>query len=51
MSAILSSFASYFIEMIILMAIGVLGGFIGVKLRKHKDAKAGAVEAEATEAQ
>ena len=40
MSAFLSSFASYLIKMIILVAIGMLGGFIGIKLRKNKDSKA-----------
>ena len=39
MSAFLSSFISYLLEMIILVAIGLLGGFIGVSLRKKKNAK------------
>ena len=37
--------AQYLIIMVILAAIGCAGGFIGVKLRKYKDAKkAAAVE-------
>ena len=31
--------AKYVVEMVILLAIGLLGAFIGIKLRKHKDAK------------
>ena len=31
--------AKYVVEMVILLAIGLLGTFIGIKLRKHKDAK------------
>lgn len=31
--------AQYLVEMVILLAIGLLGAFIGIKLRKHKDAK------------
>ncbi len=41
MSAFLSSFASYLIKMIILVALGVMGGFIGVKLRQSSDRKKG----------
>ncbi|SEA59566.1 hypothetical protein SAMN02910384_01880 [Pseudobutyrivibrio sp. ACV-2] len=41
MSAFLSSFASYLIKMIILVALGICGGFIGVKLRKSNDRKKG----------
>ncbi len=40
MSAFLSSFVSYLVKMIILAAIGILGGFIGIKLRKSANAKA-----------
>lgn len=40
MSAFLSSFVSYLVEMIILAAIGILGGFIGIKLRQRSNAKA-----------
>ena len=31
--------AKYVVEMVILLAIGLLGAFIGISLRKHKDAK------------
>ncbi len=41
MSAFLSSFASYLIQMIILIALGLMGGFIGVKLRQASDRKKG----------
>ena len=41
MFAFLSSFASYLIKMIILVALGICGGFIGVKLRKSNDRKKG----------
>ena len=41
MSAFLSSFASYLIKMIILIALGVCGGFIGIKLRQSSDRKKG----------
>lgn len=36
--------AQYLIIMVILAAIGCAGGFIGVKLRKSKDAKKAAAE-------
>jgi len=39
MSAFLSSFASYLIKMIILVALGICGGFIGIKLRQSKNRK------------
>lgn len=39
MFAFLSSFASYLIKMIILVAIAILGGVIGVTLRKKKNSK------------
>ncbi|MCR5581099.1 MAG: hypothetical protein K6F66_05875 [Pseudobutyrivibrio sp.] len=39
MSAFLSSFASYLIKMIILVALGICGGFIGIKLRQSSDRK------------
>ncbi len=48
MSAFLSSFASYLIEMIILVALGIMGGFIGVKLRQSSDRKK-ELEAESSE--
>ncbi len=38
--------AQYLIIMVILAAIGCAGGFIGVKLRKSKDAKKAAVKEE-----
>ena len=41
MSAFLSTFASYLIKMVILVALGICGGFIGVKLRKSKNRKEG----------
>ena len=41
MSAFLSSFASYLIKMIILVALGICGGFIGIKLRQSSDRKKG----------
>ncbi len=41
MSAFLSSFASYLIKMIILVALGICGGFIGIKLRQASDRKKG----------
>ena len=44
MSAFLSSFASYLIKMIILVAIGVCGGFIGIKLRQSSNRKNGVSE-------
>lgn len=45
MSTFLSSFASYLIKMIILVAVGLLGGFIGIKLRISSNKKAEAEEA------
>ena len=36
----------YVIIMVILAGIGVLGGVIGIKLRKAKDAKAASAKAE-----
>ena len=39
MSAFLSSFASYLVKLIILVALGIMGGFIGVKLRQSKNRK------------
>lgn len=44
MSAFLSSFASYLIKMIILVALGICGGFIGIKLRQSSDRKKAASE-------
>lgn len=37
--AILSSFLQYVIILIILACVGVLGGFLGSRIRKNKDAK------------
>ena len=37
--AFLSSLATYLIEMIVLAAIAVCGVFVGIRLRKNKDAK------------
>ena len=31
--------AQYFLIMVVLAGVGVCGGFLGVKLRKNKDAK------------
>ncbi len=42
--AFLSSFLQYFIIMLILMAIAVVGVLVGYFLRKKKDAKAVASE-------
>ena len=39
MSAFFASFASYLVKMIILVALGIMGGFIGVKLRQSKNRK------------
>ncbi len=39
MMAFLASLLQYVVIFIILAGIGVLGGFLGVKLRKRKDAK------------
>ncbi len=39
MAMFFSSFASYLIKMIILVALGILGGFIGIKLRQFSDKK------------
>ena len=41
MTAFLSSFASYLIKMIILIALGIMGGFIGIKLRQASNRKKG----------
>ncbi|MCR5195181.1 MAG: hypothetical protein K6D38_02590 [Pseudobutyrivibrio sp.] len=41
MSAFLSSFASYLIKMIILIALGIMGGFIGIKIRQASNRKKG----------
>ena len=41
MTAFIGSFLQYFIEMVILCAIAVLGIFTGKKLRQNKDAKQG----------
>jgi uncharacterized membrane protein YfcA len=40
--AFLLCIVQYLIEMILLVAIGCLGAFIGIKLRKRKDAKVAA---------
>ena len=40
--------AQYLLEMIVIIAIGALGGFIGIKLRKRKDAKVAAGQADTT---
>ena len=39
MTAILGSFLQYLIIMVILAVVGVLGAFVGKKLRENKDAK------------
>lgn len=39
MSAFLGSFIQYVIIMICLVAVGLCGGYVGVKLRKNKEAK------------
>jgi hypothetical protein len=38
----------YIIEMIVLLAVGLLGAFIGIRLRKNKDAKNAAEQTAAT---
>jgi hypothetical protein len=38
----------YILEMIVLVAVGLLGGCVGIKLRKRKDAKASAEPAVTT---
>lgn len=40
--------AQYLLIMVVLAAIGGLGGFIGVRLRRKKDAKTAALRAENT---
>lgn len=40
--------AQYLLIMVVLAAIGGLGGFVGVRLRRKKDAKAAALRAENT---
>lgn len=39
MAAFFGTLMKYVIEALILLAIGICGGFVGVKLRKNKDAK------------
>ena len=41
MSAFFASFASYLIKMIILIALGICGGFIVIKLRQNSNRKNG----------
>ncbi len=43
----LTCIAKYLVEMVILAAIGGLGAFIGITLRKKKNAKADAAQADA----
>jgi hypothetical protein len=38
----------YVLEMIVLLAVGIAGACIGIKLRKNKDAKAAANQTAAT---
>lgn len=38
--AFLSSFVSYLLVMVIIVAVGFLGGFLGKKFRDNKDKKA-----------
>ncbi len=45
--AFISSFLQYFVIMVILAAIAVLGVFAGKKLRDRKDAKAAAEQNDA----
>lgn len=44
MITFLSSFASYLLKMIILIAVALLGGVIGVTLRKKKNSKEETIE-------
>jgi hypothetical protein len=46
--AFLLCILQYLIEMVVLVAIGCLGAVIGIKLRKHKDAKVVASQAGTT---
>lgn len=46
MAEFLLCIAQYLIIMVILAGVGILGGFIGIRLRKSKDAKAASAEAE-----
>ena len=39
----------YLVEMAVLAGVGLLGAFIGIKLRKHKDAKTAAAQTDTTE--
>ena len=39
----LASFIQYLVSMIVLAAIGILGGILGKKLRDRKDAKDAAI--------
>ena len=47
MIAFINSVLSYLLLMVIIVALCLLGGFIGLKLRKNKDAKDAIIESEA----
>ena len=48
MADFLLCIGKYIVEMVVLAAIGGLGAFIGIKLRRHKDAKVAAVQTDTT---
>ena len=39
----------YLVEMAVLLGVGLLGACVGLKLRKHKNAKTAAVQKDTTE--
>ena len=45
--AFINCVLSYLLLMVIIVALCLLGGFIGLKLRKNKDAKDAIIESEA----
>lgn len=47
MIAFINSILSYLLLMVIIVALCILGGFIGLKLRQNKDAKDAIIESEA----
>ena len=48
MADFLLCIGKYIVEMVVLAAVGGLGAFIGIKLRRHKDAKVAAVQTDTT---
>lgn len=45
----LACIAKYLVEMVILLAVGLLGAFVGITLRKREDAKKAAEAAMTTD--